>query len=63
MTRCIEHSQVRMCGQRVLLWDTLWHTAASTARLFVRLSFVVALFIFGGWEVARTKDGYKGMGR
>ena len=29
-----EHLQAKKCGQKGVLWDTLWHTTASTARFF-----------------------------
>lgn len=64
-THCNEHSQVKACGQRDILWDTLGHTAASTMRCF--LCFVLFIFnlslcfLFGrrlqGWRAEMRRWG------
>jgi hypothetical protein len=47
MTHCNELLQVKMCGQRDTLWNTLWHSTASTMRCFSMVCFVCVLFYLG----------------
>jgi hypothetical protein len=65
MTHGKEHLQVKMCGQRDTLWDTLCHTTASMMRCFYALFclFFIFVFYFLSGEVEMAEGGYKGMGR
>ena len=49
---CNEYLQVKMCGQKGRLWDTLWRTPAATTRFLLvfwfGLVFVCLFFILGG---------------
>ena len=61
MTHCNEHLQVKMCGQRDILWDTVTHYILH--EMFSKLLLLfVCLFYFLG-DVARMKGGYEEMGR
>lgn len=51
--------QMRMCGQRDTLWNTLWHTAVSMMRFFSMLLFFVCR---REGEVARAKGRNEGKG-
>ena len=63
MTHCNEHLQVKMCGQRDILWDiqkdTLQHKTASMMRYFLCFEFVVVVIVvclfYFGRKVARMK--------
>ena len=59
MTRCNEHFQVKTCGQRGVLWDTLMHYYFHNSILFVCL--FVCLFSFEG-EVAGAEGGCEELG-
>jgi hypothetical protein len=66
MTYFNEHLQVEMCGQRDILWSTLWHNTASTMRCFLCFGVCVCVCVcvcdFVG-EVSRAKGGYDGLVR
>jgi hypothetical protein len=53
MTHCNEHLQIKMCGQRSVLWDTLYVTHHNLV-LFIFILFCF-VFIFVGGEVARAE--------
>ena len=45
ITHCNEHVKVKLCGQRDILWDTLWHTTASMMRCFLCLRVCVCVCV------------------
>lgn len=56
--------RVKLFGQKGLLCDTLWYTAASTPTHFCLFCFLFFFpFCFFQREVAREKDRYKGIER
>lgn len=76
ITHCNEHLKVKVCGQRDILGDTLWHGTASTISCFqcVVVDILVGVVdgsmrvcvsmcvLFGGRRFAKVKGRYAGMG-
>ena len=65
MAHCNEHLQEKMCGQRDMVWDTLWYTTASIIRCFLCFVLLLLCVVFGGGqrEVARVNDKFEGTER
>lgn len=65
MTHGNEHLQVKMCGLKGALCDSLWHTTASTVRLFFRFLFFFSFKVyFVLWaKITREEGKSEGTGR
>jgi hypothetical protein len=72
MTHCKSYLQVKLCRQRDILWDTLWHSTASSEISFLCFGVLLGVRVlehkyvlyFGGLgSFARVKGRYEGTRR